>query len=60
MAASTISFKEPREFWKFDKIKLNPFNKDERPIGISYDHASKYLSVFVCKKIGREYLYPLK
>jgi hypothetical protein len=40
MAASTISFKEPRGFWKFNKTKLNPFHKDEKPIGISYDHAS--------------------
>ena len=32
-----ISWKKPREFWKFDKTKLNPFHKDQKPLGISYE-----------------------
>ena len=54
MATSTISFEEPREFWKFNKTKLNPFHKDEKPIGISYDHASKYSRGFGFKKLSTE------
>ena len=39
--AVNITFKAPRRL-KFDKNKINPLYKEERPIGISFDHASKY------------------
>ena len=39
--AANITFKEPGRL-KFDKNKINPLYKEERPIGISFDHASKY------------------
>ena len=38
--AANVSFKEPQR-WKFDKTKINPIFKEEKPIGIAYDHASK-------------------
>ena len=38
--AINITFKAPRQL-KFDKIKINPLYKKEKPIGISFDHASK-------------------
>ena len=39
--AANITFKAPRQL-KFDKNKINPFYKEKKPIGISFDHASKY------------------
>ena len=42
--AADVSFKEPRQ-WKFNKTKINPLYKEEKPIGIAFDHASK-LNIF--------------
>ena len=39
--AANIIFKAPRRL-KFGKNKINPRYKEEKPIGISFDHASKY------------------
>ena len=39
--AANIIFKAPQKL-KFDKNKINPLYKEEKPIGISFDHASKY------------------
>ena len=39
--AINITFKAPRQL-KFDKNKINPLYKEEKPIGISFDNASKY------------------
>ena len=39
--AANITFKAPRRL-KFDKNKINPLYKEEKPRGISFDHASKY------------------
>ena len=38
--ATNNRFKAPRQL-KFDKNKINPLYKEEKPIGISFDHASK-------------------